>query len=298
MNMNNPFKVQDSTIRIFTGDCVEGMRKHLADGEVDVIVTSPPYNIGVKYSTYDDTISREKYLAWTDEWANEVKRVLNDNGSFFLNIGCAPSDPWVPFDVAAVMRKRFTLQNTIHWIKSISVEKKDVGANYGALIADASFGHFKPINSRRFVNDCHEFFFHFTKTGAVELDRLAVGVPYQDKSNVARWKSAGRDRRCRGNCWFVPYKTILSRDKQRPHPATFPVELARKAIALHGARPGLLVCDPFLGLGHAAVAAVECGADFVGFEIDESYAAQARDAVRAKTPEPSLFDGLFPPGPD
>ena len=52
-----------------------------------------------------------------------------------------------------------------------------------------TFGHFKPINSPRFLNDCHEYVFHFTKSGRVELNRLALGVPYQDKSNIARWSS-------------------------------------------------------------------------------------------------------------
>ena len=89
-----------------------------------------------------------------------------------------------------------------------------------------SRGHFKPISSQRFLNDCHEYIFHFTKSGRVEIDRLALGVPYQDKSNIARWShTSGRDRRCRGNTWFIPYETIQSRQKERPHPATFPVEL-------------------------------------------------------------------------
>jgi hypothetical protein len=99
-----------------------------------------------------------------------------------------------------------------------------------------TFGHFKPINSPRFLNDCHEYVFHFTKSGRVELDRLALGVPYQDKSNIARWShTRGRDLRCRGNTWFVPYETIQSREKERPHPATFPVQLAEWCINLHGA---------------------------------------------------------------
>jgi site-specific DNA-methyltransferase (adenine-specific) len=100
----------------------------------------------------------------------------------------------------------FFLQNTIHWIKSIAVEDRK-----GDL---KSHGHFKPINSKRFLNDCHEWVFHFTKTGRVELDRLAIGVPYQDKSNIARWShTSGSDLRCRGNTWFIPYETIQSREK-------------------------------------------------------------------------------------
>jgi site-specific DNA-methyltransferase (adenine-specific) len=130
------------------------------------------------------------------------------------------------------------------------------------------------INSPRFLNDCHEYVFHFTREGKTKLDRLAVGVPYADKSNIARWSHTnGRDKRCRGNTWFIPYKTIHQRAKQRPHPATFPTELAVKCIRLHG-RKSAVMLDPFLGIGHSAFAAKECGdmiSRFNGFDIDEEY---------------------------
>ncbi len=272
------FTIGQSRVRLYRQDCIAGMRQHLADENVDVVITSPPYNIGVKYSAYDDTIPRDAYFQWLDEWAIEIFRILKGNGSFFLNVGSKPSDPWLAMDVAQLMRKHFRLQNVIHWIKSITIEKKDVG-DYGAIVADASVGHFKPIQSKRYLNDCHEYLFHFTKSGDVEIDRRAIGAAYQDKTNIKRW-SLGVDRRCRGNNWFVPYKTIKSRSNDRPHPATFPVELASKAIRLHGVRSGLLVCDPYLGIGHAGLAALECGVDFIGFEIDEEYFAVAQNVLR------------------
>ncbi|MGB4380692.1 MAG: site-specific DNA-methyltransferase, partial [Bacillota bacterium] len=206
------------------GDCIPGIKKFVKPGSVDVVVTSPPYNLGIEYGAYDDTVARDKYLAWTVKWAEAVKDAMSDEGSFFLNIGSKPTDPWVPFEVATVLRPIFKLQNVIHWIKSIAVAKEDVG-DYGAIVSDVAIGHYKPINSNRFVNDCHEYIFHFTKSGNVPLNRLAIGVPYQDKSNVKRWKAAKRDLRCRGNTWFIPYETIQSRIKERPHPATFPPRL-------------------------------------------------------------------------
>ena len=141
-----------------------------------------------------------------------------------------------------------------------------------------TYGHFKPISSKRFLNDCHEYIFHFTKTGRVEFDRLALGVPYQDKSNIARWRhTRGSDVRCRGNTWFIPYETIQSREKERPHPATFPVQLAEWCIKLHGVSRVQTMLDPFLGIGNSAVAAQRCGVKkFVGFEIDENYLAEAK----------------------
>ena len=86
-----------------------------------------------------------------------------------------------------------------------------------------------------------------------------MGVAYTDKSNIARWgHTNGRDARCRGNTWFIPYKTILSRVKERPHPATFPVALAVNCIRVHGCRPDLVVLEPFVGIGHSALAAQQC----------------------------------------
>ena len=253
-------------------DCVRGMAE-LPAASIDIVVTSPPYNLGIRYSKFSDTADRMSYLRWCKTWVAEIARLLRPDGSFFLNVGAAPANPMFPHEVALELRELFVLQNTIHWIKSISIEEQD-----GEIV---SRGHFKPINSQRFLNDCHEYIFHFTKTGRVELDRLALGVPYQDKTNIARWShTGGRDRRCRGNTWFISYKTIQSRDKERPHPATFPVELAENCIRLHGVEKLTTMLDPFLGIGNSAIAAQRCGVSrFIGFEIDEIYLAEARRRI-------------------
>ncbi|HEV8573317.1 MAG TPA: site-specific DNA-methyltransferase, partial [Dehalococcoidia bacterium] len=135
-------------------------------------------------------------------------------------------------------------------------------------------------NSARFLNDCQEYIFHFTKSGKVPLDRLAVGVPYQDKTNVTRWQKAGADRHCRGNTWFIPYRTIQSRDRERPHPATFPPALPEMCMKLHGLDRIRLVCDPFSGLGNTALACARLERSFVGFEIDAEYLSEAVGRVR------------------
>jgi site-specific DNA-methyltransferase (adenine-specific) len=251
----------------------------LADGSVDLVVTSPPYNLGIGYGKYSDAQDRGSYLRWCHKWASQVRRILKPAGSFFLNIGAAPSNPMLPHEIAMELTSAscgFVLQNTIHWIKSITIEDRAGEVR--------SYGHFKPISSSRFLNDCHEYIFHLTKTGRVELNRLAIGVPYQDKTNIARWRhTRGSDLRCRGNTWFIPYETIQSREKERPHPATFPVQLAEWCIKLHGpAAAGRVqtMLDPFVGIGNSAVAARRCGVrKFIGFEIDETYLAEAKTRI-------------------
>ncbi len=285
-------------------DCVKGMAR-LPNEHVDLVVTSPPYNLGVDYRKYFDRQDRQSYLKWCREWASQVQRILKPSGSFFLNIGSAPSNPMLPHEIVMELTFAsggFVLQNTIHWIKSITIEdrrcsRRPVGdptrahetqpggaSHREAATAVRSYGHFKPISSKRFLNDCHEYIFHFTKTGRVEIDRLALGVPYQDKSNIARWRhTLGSDLRCRGNTWFIPYETIQSRAKERPHPATIPVQLAEWCVKLHGpAGAGRVhtMLDPFLGIGNSALAAQRCGVKkFIGFEIDETYLAEARQRL-------------------
>lgn len=269
-NQDMPYRVvqKGSCIATFyLKDCIAGLKENVGEKSVDVVVTSPPYNIGIGYGSYHDSMPREKYLAWMEQVGFAVKGALADDGSFFLNIGNRPKDQWIAWDVASALRKHFVLQNVIHWVKSIAIAKSDVG-NYPNIAGDIAVGHFKPIVSDRFVNDCHEYIFHFTMQGARRLDKLAVGIPYQDKRNIGRWKSAKEDLRDRGNTWFIPYETIKSKS-ERPHPATFPAKLPEMCIKLHG--NAKLVVDPFTGIGSTAVAASRLGVPFVGFEIDKEY---------------------------
>lgn len=263
------FTVGRATFRFYLGDCRDVFAS-LPAGSLDAIVTSPPYNLGIRYRTYDDTIPRADYLRWTDDWVGRAARALGPAGSLFLNVGAKPTDPWTALDVAQAVRPHLRLQNTIHWIKSIALDRENLAV-----------GHYKPINSRRFVHDCHEFVFHFTPAGDTQLDRPAIGVRYQDASNVSRWKQAGNGIRCRGNTWFIPYETIQSREKDRPHPATFPPRLPEMCLRLHGLSRLGVVADPFLGLGSTAVACAQLRLSFIGMEVDEGYLQQAIERTKA-----------------
>jgi len=265
--------------RFYHADCLEIFRQ-LPPHSVDVIVTSPPYNLGINYGTYDDTLTPADYLAWTSTWIGAAAQALRPDGSLFLNVGAKPSDPWTALDVAQAARPHLRLQNLIHWVKSIAIERSSAGAAAG-LTRDLAVGHYKPINSERFLNDCHEFIFHFTPHGSTTLDRLALGVPYQDQSNIARWQAASDGVRCRGNTWFIPYETIQRRDRDRPHPATFPSRLPEQCLLLHGLKRIEVAMDPFTGLGSTAVACARLGLNFVGSDIDVDYLMEAATRTRA-----------------
>jgi len=246
-------------MRIIEGDCL-AVLPTLAAQSVDVIVTSPPYNIGLGYSAYHDKRSEAEYLDWMVAVAGELRRVMRPDASFFLNIAGSSNAPWLPFELIVRLRSLFTLQNHISWVKSIAV-------------GDDTVGHFKPVSGGRFLHQAHEHLFHLTLDGRVKLDRLAVGVPYKDKSNIAR-RGHAQDLRCRGNTWFIPYGTVRRKAQKFDHPGTFPVDLPRWCIRLHG-KADAVVLDPFMGSGTTLVAAQMEGARGIGIEMDPAYVATA-----------------------
>ena len=126
------------TIELYNSDCMKGM-DIFPDNYFDIIVTSPPYNLGISYGVYDDKISRDNYLKWIEKVAIKIKQKMKRNGSFFLNIGSSPTNPWAPFEIAPLLRRHFSLQNVIHWIKSIYIENESYGEK-----TKINVGHFKP----------------------------------------------------------------------------------------------------------------------------------------------------------
>ena len=147
-------------------DCVAGLDS-LPENSVACVVTSPPYNIGIKYGTHDD--NRDDYLQWLRSVFVEIKRVLADDGHFFLQAGGIPTNLLIPQRVLwEALAAGFVLQNQIVWVKSIAVD-------------GVTYGHFKPVNSKRFCNHTHEFIFHLTKTGTVPV---MGSSPFADDTTV------------------------------------------------------------------------------------------------------------------
>lgn len=202
---------------IIIDDCLNYLQT-MASRSVDAVITSPPYNIGVEYRSYNDKKPRDAYIMWMKDVGTEIARVLKADGAYFLNMGSTNVDPWIQTDVAMSLRDTFVLQNHIIWAKSISVR-------------DDTFGHFKPINSRRFLNHTHESIYHFTLDGHATIDRLAIGVPFQDKTNILR-RGHAQDRRCGGNIWYLPYETVMSKAQKYNHPAC--VDTETECLTLRG----------------------------------------------------------------
>lgn len=231
------------------GDCKE-ILKDMSDNSVDIIITSPPYNINLKYNKYKDKKPRQEYLQWIYDIFVELKRILKEDGHIFLNIGYTSRDPYISMEVALKLKDLLILQNNITWIKSIDNE-----------------GHFKPINSQRYINITNENIYHFTKNDKVKINKKMI--PYKDKNNLIcrRTGKLKEDGRCKGNSWFIPYKT---RTKKNIHPAVFPDELVETCIKLSNIKSGVIL-DPFCGTGTTIKIGQKYNLSGIGIDIDETY---------------------------
>jgi site-specific DNA-methyltransferase (adenine-specific) len=245
---------------LLVGDCLTRLNE-IELNSIDVIVTSPPYNIGLNYSKYIDKKSPDEYLKWLVNIFVETNKYLKTDGSIFLNIAGTNVNPWIPMQIATELKKTYVLQNSIIWVKSIAIKGN-------------THGHFKPIKSERYLNNNYEYIFHFTKTGNVGVDRLSIGVPYKYKSNIKRFNH-DLDLRCAGNVWFVPYTTTQSKADKFNHPGTYPVELVERCLKLHGLGP-LSVLDPFVGTGTTLKACMNLNHYGIGIDIDPDYIKLAK----------------------
>jgi site-specific DNA-methyltransferase (adenine-specific) len=161
---------------------------------------------------------------------------------FFLNFGSLAEDKFRPFRVCQIaMGLGFKLNETITWVKN----------------------HYRPIQGHRRVNNLTEFIFVLYKGKMPKLDRLAVGVEYTDKSNVTRF-AGGKDLKCGGNIWYIPYETIQS-EEEKSHNDRFPLGLPEKCIKICGYKINT-VLDPFCGSATTGVVAERLGKEFIGIE--------------------------------
>lgn len=224
--------------QIYKRDCLEGLRE-FPDKSIDCCITSPVYKDSDGFNPI--TLSAIFF---------QIHRVLKDKSLFFLNFGHLAEDKFRPFKVCEMAINRgFQLNDTITWVKN----------------------HYRPIQGKKRLNNLSEFIFLLHKGEMPELDRLAIGIPYKDKSNAKRF-AGGRDLKCRGNIWEIPYETINKKEDKK-HNDRFPVLLPEMCIKLSGLPKESIVIDPFMGSGTTAVAAKKLEMQYIGFEINREHYA-------------------------
>ncbi len=237
---------------LWRGDC-ESFLAGIPEGPLfDLVVTSPPYNIGKSYEKKDDLA---KYLEWQERVIDLLIPRLKDTGSLCWQVGNFVDNGQIaPLDIefAPIFKKHgLQLRNRVIW----------------------HFGH--GLHTKRRFSGRYEVVMWYTKTDAYHFDLDAVRVPakYPGKKHF----KGPRKGEVSGNplgknpedVWNIP--NVKSNHVEKTgHPCQFPVGLIERLV-LSMTRPGDLVFDPFAGVASAGVASLIHGRRFWGCELDPSF---------------------------
>lgn len=244
---------------IFQHDCRDMV--HLPAGSVDLMITSPPYNATKRY---DENLTLREYLVFIEAVLWEVHRVLKPGGIVAFNIANVGRKPYIPLDC-------FTIQ-LFHAIGYDVIQEVcwNKAASSGGSCAWGSW----MSASNPSLRDVHEYIIVASK-GPPAIDpamprELASGAPARVDKRLVSLDP--------GELSSTVWSFNTESAKRVNHPAPFPVELPYRVIVMFST-PGALVLDPFMGSGSVAIAAVQSGRDYVGYELDPAYVAIARDRL-------------------
>lgn len=223
----------------------------LPDNSVALMVTSPPYHAGKDYDT-DDTF--EEYLELLSRVFTETHRVLEPGGRAVVNVANLGRRPYIPLNAHVI-----NLMHDIgYFMRGEIIWRKAAGAS-----GSCAWGSWMSAANPTF-RDTHEYCLCFSKG---RMDRVRKGTSTIDRDEfMAATLSV----------WEIPAESA----KRVGHPAPFPVALPRRFIELFTFEDDL-VLDPFMGSGSTAVAAVETGRHYVGYDLDPEYIAIAQERLRS-----------------
>lgn len=240
-----------SQVTVFHGDCLEFL-KTLPDQSTQLVVTSPPYNIGKSYEKRTDL---DRYLRWQGQVIDDCCRVLHESGSICWEVGNWVRDSQViPLDVLlypCFERNGLKLRNRIVW-------------------------HFRHgLHCTKRFSGRYEVILWFTKTDnyTFNLDEVRVPQLYPGKKHFKGPKTGQLSGNPKGknpsDVWDIP-NVKCNHVEKTSHPCQFPIAICSRLIrALTD--PNDLVFDPFLGVGTVTAAAVIEGRRGAGAELDAEY---------------------------
>jgi len=223
------------------------------DNSVQLIVTSPPYNVGKDYGVYDDSKSKEAYLDYLDGIWAECKRVLCKGGRIAVNVANLDRKPYdflcADITTRLIRKHGFWMRGDIIW---------DKGPSVGVSTA---WGSWRSASNPT-LRDVHEHIMVFCKDDwKLQSDnRISTISPEEFCS-------------CTKSIW----RMITANSMSNGHPAPFPLDLPRRLIQLY-TYVGDTILDPFLGSGTTCVAAKSLARKSIGYEIDPTY----RETIEAR----------------
>lgn len=245
------FKTKDEKIVIINDDFLK--TNLVPPGSIDLIVTSPPYNVDIHYESFRDNMPYEKYLEFTEKWLSKALKLLKNDGRMCLNI---------PLDKSKG-RKEEGFQSVYADIVTIA---KNVGWKYFCTIIwneqnisrRTAWGSWLSASAPYVIAPVEVIVILYKK----RWKKIRKGLSDITKDEFIEWTNG---------VWTFPGES-----KNRVnHPAPFPIELPKRCIKLFSF-VGDKVLDPFLGSGTTLIACALLNRKGIGVEIDKKYCKIAK----------------------
>lgn len=241
-------------------DCLEGML-YIEDDSIDLVVTSPNYNLKIKYDVCNDCVTKEKYIKFMTKIAQELHRVIKPDGRVCLNIPCDgnmlnENGEEEKCDITYMIKEifyntGFKYRNKIYW------DKKHLSDN-------TARGSYESASSPNILLPFEEIIIFY-------------------KEDKKKLKDGDINEMIDSEFWeYTNGHWIIDGEKNKNKklcPVPFPQEIPARLIKLFSYR-GDIVLDPFSGNGTTCLVAKKLGRHYIGFEISEQYSKHSNNEIR------------------
>ena len=266
------------TNKIINGNCIEEMSK-LPENSIDLIVTSPPYGVGIDYDSFDDDMNFEEYKEFSKKWLTEAYRVLKADGRMALNI---------PYEI-----NRQSKGGRIFMVAEVWKIMQDIGYKFYGLVdldedsphrsKTTAWGSWMSPSAPYIYNpkECVILAYKSKHIKIVKGEPEWVGeiMDVEQEDGTTKKKTIYTEEQKKEFMDLVYGQWSYFADTKQMTKATFSMDIPMKAIKILTYKNDL-VLDPFCGSGTSVCAAEISGRRWLGIEISEKYCEVGRERVQ------------------